>query len=219
MANLFTSSQAGKPDNDLPAPPPPLHTRTSNKDVYPDRPTTPNRNSFITPIQTPQGSPSKNRNPPGAIDLPSVFDNALKLTPAALESPTKMGRSLSPGKNNTLVADESYFAQTSTVGDESILHKPTVPPGSPTRKLGKENASPGAKAGIELAASQNPAALSRQEIYQMRDQAPPTIRRYNTMRGLTAEELEKLQHPNVKRLANVTQLCGLFQNMGCVDVG
>jgi cell cycle protein kinase DBF2 len=32
-------------------------------------------------------------------------------------------------------------------------------------------------------------------------------RKYNTQRGLNPEELEILQKPNVKRLANVTQLC------------
>ena len=94
----------------------------------------------------------------------------------------------------------------------SILHKPAtgaVVPGSPTRKQGKENTSPAGRLGefAAAAALQNPAALSRQEIYQARDQPPPTIRKYNTQRGLTAEELEILQKPNVKRLANVTQLC------------
>lgn len=141
--------------------------------------------------------------------------------PAALDSPTKLSastRPLSPGKSNTLApVDDSYFAQASSVGDESILHKPAtgaggVVPGSPTRKQGKENTSPAGRLGEFSAATvtaQNPAALSRQEIYQLRDQqqAPPTIRKYNTQRGLTAEELEILQKPNVKRLANVTQLC------------
>ncbi|OBT91476.1 hypothetical protein VE01_10550 [Pseudogymnoascus verrucosus] len=228
MANLFTSSQAGKAppstsSDTLPAPPPPLYTRSSHNDTYPDRPSTPptNRASFITPTQTPQGSPSKNRNPPGAIDLPSAFDAAMRLAaPAALDSPTKLSastRPLSPGKSNTLApVDDSYFAQASSVGDESILHKPAtgaggVVPGSPTRKQGKENTSPAGRLGEFSAATvtaQNPAALSRQEIYQLRDQqqAPPTIRKYNTQRGLTAEELEILQKPNVKRLANVTQL-------------
>ncbi|KFY76419.1 hypothetical protein V498_09588, partial [Pseudogymnoascus sp. VKM F-4517 (FW-2822)] len=179
--------------------------------------------SFTTPTQTPQGSPSKNRNPPGAIDLPTAFDTALKLTPAALDSPTKLSpgagaRPLSPGKGNAVVqGDESYFAQG---GDESVLHKPAVMaggggggrevPGSPTRRMGKENTSPVGRLGEFSAAGatlgQNPAAASRQEVYQGRDQGGPTIRKYNTQRGLTAEELEILQKPNVKRLANVTQL-------------
>lgn len=224
MANLFASSQSGKapstPDS-LPAAPPPLHTRTSHNDAYTERPSTPptNRASFITPTQTPQGSPSKNRNPPGAIDLPSAFDAAMRLAPAALDSPTKLSastRPLSPGKSNALAptVDDSYFAQGSSVGDESVLHKPVTggsgAPGSPTRKQGKENTSPGGRLGEFSAGqtlTQNPAALSRQEVYQSRDQASPTIRKYNTQRGLTAEELEILQKPNVKRLANVTQLC------------
>jgi hypothetical protein len=214
MANLFTSSQAGKHDGILPVPPPPLHTRSSQNDVHTDRPGTPNINSFITPVSTPQGSPSKNRNPPGAIDLPAAFENAMKLTPTTnFGSPTKSGRQqvavtpLSPGNGNALAVDETHFGQASTMGDESILHKSTVTPGSPLRRQGKENTPPGSRSGLDLGISQNFAALSRQEAYQLRDQSAPTIRKYNTQRGLTAEELEILQKPNVKRLANVTQLC------------
>lgn len=215
MANLFASSQAAKLDGVLPVPPPPLHTRTSQLEAYNDRPCTPIRNSFITPTQTPQGSPSKNRNPPGAIDLPAAFQNVMKLNPTNVESSTRLGRqqgapsSLSPTKGNTLgVVDDSYFGADLSTTDDAIPHKSAVGAGSPLRRQGKENTLPSVRSGIDLAAvSQNPAALSRQEVYQMRDQPTPTIRRYNTQRGLTAEELEILQKPNVKRLANVTQLC------------
>jgi cell cycle protein kinase DBF2 len=54
--------------------------------------------------------------------------------------------------------------------------------------------------------TQNQAAISRQEQYQSRDQ-PQITKKYNTQRGLTPDELEILHKPNVKRLANVTQLC------------
>ncbi|KAI9732078.1 MAG: hypothetical protein M1818_007673 [Claussenomyces sp. TS43310] len=209
ITNLFPSSRAEKNDNVLQAPPP-LHTRSSQNETFSDRPHTPSRNSFITPVQTPQGSPSKNRNPPGAIDLPTSFDNAMRLTPTTLGSPTKLARQQGTGtplalsKNNILPPEDSYFGNASASADESILHKSTITPGSPSRKQGKENTPPTSRQGLELP-SHNPAAVSRQDIYQARDR-PSTATKYNTQRGLTAEELEILHKPNVKRLANVTQL-------------
>lgn len=204
ITNLFPSSSGGKQENVLQAPPP-LHTRQGQN----ERPSTPDRTSFITPISTPHGSPSKNRNPPGANDLPVAFENAMKLTPAALGSPTKTGRPftaapLSPGKNNALTVDDSYFANSSGAVDDSIIHKTSASPASPLRNQGQENTPPVSRNGLE-SVGQNFAAISRQELYQPRDQTPP--KKYNTQRGLTAEELELLHKPNVKRLANVTQLC------------
>jgi len=93
ITNLFPSSQGGKHDNILPVPHPPLHTRSSQNDPFNEGPNTPNQNSFITPVSTPQGSPSKNRNPPGANDLPIAFETSMKLTPNTFGSPTKGGRS------------------------------------------------------------------------------------------------------------------------------
>ena len=61
---------------------------------------------------------------------------------------------------------------------------------------------------MEMPSQQNQAAVSRHEQYQHREvQQPQTTRKFNTQRGLTVEELEILNKPNVKRLANVTQLC------------
>ncbi|KAF8847526.1 serine/threonine protein kinase-like protein [Acephala macrosclerotiorum] len=211
ITNLFPSSQGSKHDDILPVPPPPLHTRSSQNDPFSDRPNTPNRNSFITPVSTPQGSPSKNRNPPSANDLPGAFENAMKINPTTtFGSPSKLGRSqagtpLSPGKSNALAMDESYFGNATGNADDSIIHKSAISPGSPLRKQGKENTPPASRQGLESVA-QNQAALSRQELYQPRDQQPQATKKYNTQRGLTTEELEILNKPNVKRLANVTQL-------------
>lgn len=210
MANLFQSSSSpSKHDNILPVPAPPaLHSRSSQNEAF--RPQTPVRNNFITPVSTPQGSPSKNKNPPGAIDLPSAFDHAMKLATPAFGSPTKIGRlqptgtPLSPGKSNALVNDDSYFGNSTSMADDSVLYKSALP-GSPLKKQGKENTPPTSRAGLE--GPQTPATAARQEGYLPRDQSQATIRKYNTQRGLTNEELEILQKPNVKRLANVTQLC------------
>ncbi|PQE07201.1 serine threonine- kinase sid2 protein [Rutstroemia sp. NJR-2017a BVV2] len=211
MTNLFPSVQAGRHDNILPVPPPPLHTRSSQNDGSGDRPSTPiNRNNFITPVSTPQGSPSKNRNPPGAHELPTAFDNAMKLTPTTLGSPTKIGRPqsgtpLAMGKGNALAVDDSFFTKPAANGDESAAQKSAIPSGSPVRRQGKENNTP-PTSRLPEPTTQNQAAISRQELYQTREIPPPPTRKYNTQRGLTAEELEILHKPNVKRLANVTQL-------------
>lgn len=235
ISNLFPSS--AKPGNNMASGPsasspasqiPQLQTRTSGYDGS-HRPSTPTRANFITPVSTPQGSPSKKTLPPGAHDLPVAFENSLKLTAANLGSPTKIGRPagtspLSPGKSNALTAggaeagaagpvDDSYFIKTTSMPtfDENAMQKQAATtPGSPLRKQGKENTPPSSRQGEQqsVMAPTNQAALSRQEQYQPRGEAfPPTVKKYNTQRGLTVEELEILHKPNVRRLANVTQLC------------
>ncbi|KAH8705575.1 putative serine/threonine protein kinase [Talaromyces proteolyticus] len=194
-ANLSRDPAAKPSPLQLPHPPPLLHTRASY-DGY-DRPSTPtqSQHDFTSPVQTPTGSPSKNKVPPGALNLPSVFEKAMKLAPT---SPTKLafGTSGSPGKGLSVLEDFN----------ESVLHKDIhQTPGSPTRRSNKENAPPNiSRLGKDLGL--NSAAASRLEQYQQRD--PDSLRKPQTQttRGLTPEELEKLQQPKVKRLANVTQL-------------
>jgi cell cycle protein kinase DBF2 len=176
----------------MPMPPPLLHTRSGNEPY--DRPQTPTNNGFTSPVQTPQGSPSKKQVPPGANDLPNVFDNAMKLAPT---SPTKQ-QGFSPGKQGLSVGDNANadpFADTNShyFGRSE----------SPTRQSNKENAPAGdLRYGKDQ--SQSHAAMSRREQYQ-----PTESRRNVQTRGLTAEEMQKLQNPRIKRLANVTQLCKL----------
>ena len=175
-------------------------------------PSTPTKNVFTTPVTTPFGSPSKKIQPPGANELPTAFDNAMKLTSNnVMESPVKLGRPqsvispLSPAKSNILPAEES-----SAIVDESIIHKSAVVGGSPIRKQEQENTPPavGRKNGTEPIYQHNYAAVSRHELYQPKDSPPaPVAKKFDTSRGLTPEELEILQKPNVKRLVNVTQLC------------
>ena len=150
---------------DMPTPPPLLHTRSGNE------------NGFTTPISTPQGSPSKNRLPPGATDLPNAFETSMKLT-LPNPSPSAADSNLDPFSDS-------------------------LQGGSPT-KSNKENTTPGSpfRIGKDISTTQNHAAISRQEQYQ-----PADSKKIQTQnRGLTVEELQKLQQPRVKRLANVTQL-------------
>lgn len=179
-------------------PPPPLHTRSGNE--YSEAPHTPTQMGFTSPFSTPQGSPSKNKLPPGANDLPNVFENAMKL---GASSPITGGRAWlrahSPTKSGKQVMDESFEDSTTHQGYNS---------GSPTRKSNKENTTPGIWSPKEPSYAITQAAKSRQEPYKYKETfEPPTRGRYNFQRGLTPEELEKLQLPKVKRLANVAQLC------------
>lgn len=194
----------GRPNFTMPMPPPLLHTRSGN-DIY-EQPHTPTSAGFTSPYSTPHGSPSKNKLPPGANELPDAFESAMKI---ASGSPNKTGRQQlsphAPNKGAKQVFDESL--------DDGISRlEYSLRPGSPTRKSGKENTPPGIRQAKP--ATPNQAAVSRQEPYQSRDTDSGAKARYNAQRGLTPEELEKLQLPKVKRLANVTQLCGLSPSSG-----
>lgn len=179
-----------------------------------DLPGTPTKNTFITPISTPQGSPSKKTIPPGANELPTTFD-ALKLNPVSLDSPVRFGRPqngaspLSPAKSNIQPADDGYLPTASPTVDNSIVHKTGEPAGTPLKKQGQENTPPSRIPVRDSVYQHNQAAISRAELYQLRGTRPitPTTKRFNTSRGLTPEEMELLKKPNVRRLVNVTQLC------------
>ena len=174
----------------LPMPPPLLHTRSGNEYVSPGTPT---GTSFTSPSQTPQGSPSKHQLPPGARELPNVFENALRLDPG---TPTKQGKLQFgvewPNKLGRQPPTEESGEATGTA------------PNSPLKKAGQENTPPTGRLAKEATPSNTPAhaAISRQEQYESTSRG-----RLSPTRALSAEELEKLNLPKVKRLANVTQIC------------
>ncbi|CAI7668798.1 unnamed protein product [Penicillium manginii] len=176
----------------LPNPPPLLHTRSGNESF--DRPSTPAGSGYLSPTQTPQGSPSKSRAPPGALDLPNVFDKALKLTPTSPSKPTHNHF------NHPMFTDRGERERPDDFNESVIHQRPT----SPTRRANKENTPPTTRLQKELGLNPTPAAISRHEPYQQ--QRDDTTKRQVQLRGLTPEEMEKLNQPKVKRLANVTQL-------------
>jgi cell cycle protein kinase DBF2 len=212
MASLFSSS-----------------TRQDKPDGAVHRPTTPANPiqaapSFTTPVRTPQGSPSKKTAPPGANDLPDYFDN-IKLNSPTIGSegwktgnpfdapPVKLAPPTPKGKiNNNNI---QIFEDHPTGGaDESIIQKPA--PAAAPRKQAQENTPPVSSrppiVGHDSTASvlqPSHAAISRSELYHLREREKPStpIKKFNTNRGLTAEERELLAKPNVKRMVNVTQLC------------
>ncbi len=185
------------------------------------RPSTPSKhNSFIEPTHTPQGSPSKRTIPPGAHDLPTAFADAMSLNASATEAPVKLTRPqsvvtapLSPGKLKNQPLDE-----TNPNVDDSVIHKePTSR--IPLKKQGQENTPPVGRLGApELQVQHSHAALSRQQLYEPREhRTVGPSKKFNTSRGLTAEERELLQKPSVKRLVNVTQLCELLPICICLS--
>jgi len=98
-----------------------------------------------------------------------------------------------------LVAEDKYAVDFSDYGQAAM-------PGSPTRKSNKENTPPDLRPALKKESGfLGHAAQSRQEIYKTRE-ATESRTQY-IQRGLSAEDIEKLQKPSVKRLANVTQLC------------
>jgi hypothetical protein len=207
MASLFSSS-----------------TRQDKLDAG-QRPGTPTMNSFTTPVSTPQGSPSKKTVPPGANDLPVAFDNMKLNSTNPFDAPVKfdpsaLGSHFAAGKpnNNTI----NIFEDSPAGGaDESIIQKPAATAQSP-RKHAQENTPPvSARPPIVDSPSylHNHAAASRQQTYNLKERERPSTpaKKFNTSRGLTAEERELLKKPNVKRLVNVTQLCTFsLVNCSCI---
>lgn len=174
-------------------------------DTSPGRPGTPSKtNSFINP-PTPHGSPSKKTLPPGANDLSSTFDNAMNLNDGPgvkLTRPQSVITPLSPGKSNVQPFDDS-----STIADESVLHKGPGS-GAPLKKQGQENTPPATRLGATDSPLQHShAAVTRQQLYEQSHRPLTPHKKFNTSRGLTAEERDILQKPNIKRLVNVAQLC------------
>lgn len=186
----------------LPVPPPQLHVRQGNQQY--GGPLTPTHNMFTSPSATPQGSPSKKQLPPGANDLPDIFENALRLVPTvgnpskATTQRTNLPSPTSPTKSRLpLAEDKGNDLRASVIGGKL----PAVP-GSPLAKNGKENTPTQGRPAFESPFTTQ-AAASRQELYKPREQ----ISARPVQHALSADVLEKLSKPSVKRLANVTQLC------------
>lgn len=180
------------------------------------RPSTPVRNTFIEPPSTPMGSPSKRTVPPGAHELPQAMESHLKLNSKVFDTPIRLGRpqsvinALSPGKlTNVQPSDRDFDVDDAGLADESVLQKGQ--PSTPLKHQGQENTPPTtSKHAHSQSVQHNQAALSRQDIYASPRPAPPPAKKFDTSRGLTQEERETLQKPNVRRLVNVTQLCKPF---------
>ncbi|CAK7214393.1 serine/threonine-protein kinase dbf2 [Sporothrix eucalyptigena] len=151
---------------------------------------------------------------------------------ASTTTSASSGQPLAPSKGNQQQLLEDPFAvddsvvhkkvpstlpgnkENKAVGKDDETHVDT---GSPAASVvndhhkGKENTAP-VQPPTRLpvpAESHSYAAVSRHELYQQPARERPTtanVKKFNTSRGLTPEELEILKRPNVRRLVNVTQL-------------
>lgn len=192
-------------ETSYPYTPPPLVLKSDNT-MYNNQ-SSPQTSEFVSPPHTPHGSPSKHKPPPGAHDLPGIFQNALRIAPPEVElvSATNWQQSspTSPTKRDAHRPNDKY--EEHAIGlDESENSNSSV---NPIRTSNKENTSPGARPMLMKDSSfVTHAAASRREPYKLREQIEPSQRLTN-QKGFTKEELEKLQKPSVRRLANVTQLC------------
>ena len=168
MASASPFTAANRQDFALPVPPPLSHTRSAHN-MHDQSIGTPLREdpAFISPMQTPQGSPSKNRMPPGAFDLPDVFSNAMKLVPTQGHPNNGAFQTKQPGTSSpTRQTDYDPFVAHDTKAGA---------PGSPTRKNGAENTPPSHRLPLSPPGNYlNEAAQNRQNVYRPREDHSPS---------------------------------------------
>jgi cell cycle protein kinase DBF2 len=124
-----------------------------------------------------------------------------KLDPLPTMIPTKPDKAIVKAKNNVL--DTSSPNVLATKFDAMSLAG--SPGSSPTKRV--YHASP---AKENRPTGETPSFLLRppeEDSPGMTEQAKKSLRSINALRGLTIEEIEKINRPNVKRLATTTQLC------------
>jgi hypothetical protein len=158
----------------IPAMPPPAEY---------DQPHTPSRDSFMS-AGTPQGSPSKNRAPPGSKLVPDV----------------KTPFTTNAGKN---LAQIQNINQPLSPFDEKANKNNT--PGSPVRRSNKENTPPASLLAKEVAGLnfRDESSLPQPRM----DYGRGTTKRFIDPKGLSSEDLIKIQQPQMKRIATAVQLC------------
>lgn len=131
---------------------------------------------------------------PGVSQLVNVFDSTLRLAPT---SPPAKPQPTPTKKLVNHTNEDSKMPEISTLRvDEKLGLK---------RRNNKENARP------TLIREDTTATLP--VISETGTAAPTTRKKYDPLRNLTVEEREKLAKPQVKRLANVAQLC-MFESTG-----
>jgi cell cycle protein kinase DBF2 len=125
----------------------------------------------------------------------------------SMSTPAKPEKAIHKSKNNVL---ESTSPNTlaSKLDAMSINASPAS---SPTKRVyhaspAKENRPAGEKIQINLRPPED-------ESPGMSEQAKKSLRSINALRGLTMDEIELINKPQVKRLATVTQLCTLCPYM------
>jgi cell cycle protein kinase DBF2 len=142
---------------------------------------------------------------------PAAATPKTKLSPVKLDPPYSSAVASSPPTRPEKVivkAKNNVLEPTSPNNLASKLDAMSLgsPGSSPTKRVyhpspAKENARPnGDKLQINLRPPED-------DSPGMSEQAKKSLRSINALRGLTIDEIELINKPNVKRLATVTQLC------------
>jgi hypothetical protein len=127
--------------------------------------------------------------------------------PPPATTPTKPDKVVIKTKNNVL---ESTSPNTQLAQKFDAMSLAVSPSTSPTKRVyhaspAKENRVPVHAAGEKLQIMLRPP--EDDSPAGMSEQAKKSLRSINALRGLTLDEIEIINNPNVKRLATVTQLC------------
>ncbi|KAL1889285.1 serine/threonine-protein kinase dbf2 [Ceratocystis pirilliformis] len=131
--------------------------------------------------------------------------------------PLKTNMSFDTSMGNSGIGTESLL--NTSIAEENVAHgRAPMSTTTANKSVRQEILTPSSGTKSALAAPENfhknHAALSRHEMYhrEHKDQQKEhgtrhqPIKKFNTSRGLTPEELEILKKPKVRRLVNVTQL-------------
>jgi cell cycle protein kinase DBF2 len=143
-------------------------------------------------------SPAKSKLSPVKLDPPT----------SSAVTPTKPEKVIIKSKNNVLEST-SPNSQLAAKLDALSLSSPSH---SPTKRVyhaspAKENRVPQTKGGEKLQITLRP---PEDDSPGMSEHAKKSLRSINALRGLTIDEIEIINKPEVKRLATVTQLCLSF---------
>lgn len=159
----------------------------------------------MAPSATPK-SAAKAKLSPVKLDPP----------PSTIATPTKPDRVVVKSRNNVLETTSPNTQLASTFEAMSLAS----PSNSPTKRVyhaptspAKENRGPHKLAGEKLQITLRPPPDDDfSSRTGMSEHAKKSLRSINALRGLSIDEIEIINNPNVKRLATVTQLCLLLPN-------
>jgi hypothetical protein len=123
-----------------------------------------------------------------------------KLDPPSTQTPTKPDKAIIKPKHNVLET-----TSTNILASKFDAMSIASPGSSPTKRV--YHASPAKENRPGGQGPQNLLRPPEDEVSGMSEQAKKSLRSINALRGLTIEEIEKINRPQVKRLATTTQLC------------
>jgi hypothetical protein len=166
----------------------------------------------MAPSATPK-SPAKAKLSPAKLtphaSSPSALPSSTPTKPdKAITKPTRAALDATSPNTQKLVSKLDALSLTTPHASENgHASSPTKRVYHPSPK--KENRAPNGvdKPQITLRPPPEEEEFVGPSGGALSEQAKKSLRSINALRGLTVEEIEKINKPNVKRLATVTQLC------------